>query len=369
MKFPPFTAAWPRCGGFFDVDLKRKRLAELEAQSTDPAFWNDSNRARETIAATNQIKGTLGPFDQLQRDLEDAGAFVELAQAEPEGPARESVEKELASLLLRMGKACHQLELKTLLAEKFDYNNAYISLNAGAGGTESQDWADMLLRMYQRFATSRNFEFTILDIQPGEEAGIKSMTALVSGPYAYGTLKSERGVHRLVRISPFDANQRRHTSFTALDVVAEVDDNVDVQINDADLRIDVYRASGAGGQHVNKTESAVRMTHMPTGIVVQCQSERSQHTNRDKAMKMLISKIYDFEMDQKKKEMERFYQPKGAIAWGSQIRSYVLQPYQMVKDHRTDHETSNTAAVLDGDLDGFVEAWLKDRKKSGEQHS
>jgi peptide chain release factor 2 len=256
--------------------------------------------------------------------------------------------------------------LTTLLGGKFDYNNAYISLNAGAGGTESQDWASMLLRMFQRFAVRKGFDLTILDLQAGEEAGIKSMSALVSGPYAYGTFKSERGVHRLVRISPFDANKRRHTSFTALDVTAEIDDTVEVDLKDADIRVDVYRSSGAGGQHVNVTDSAVRMTHLPTGIVVQCQSERSQISNRDKCRKMLASRLYDFELDQKKKEMERFYQPKGAIAWGSQIRSYVFQPYQMVKDHRTDHETSNVEAVMDGDLDGFVEAWLKQQKAAGE---
>ena len=338
----------------------------MESRASDPSFWEDAAKARVVINETNQIKGILTPFDDLARQIDDGDVMLELGEAEPEGPAQAAVEKEITTALGRMDRDCQKLELTTLLGGKFDYNNAYISLNAGAGGTESQDWASMLLRMFQRFATRKGFEFTILDFQAGEEAGIKSMSALVTGPYAYGTFKSERGVHRLVRISPFDSNKRRHTSFTALDVTAEIDDSIEINILDSDLRVDVYRSSGAGGQHVNVTDSAVRMTHIPTGIVVQCQSERSQITNRAKCLKMLASRLYDFEMDQKKKEMERFYQPKGAIAWGSQIRSYVFQPYQMVKDHRTDFETSNVEGVMDGDLDGFVESWLKSQKVSGE---
>ncbi len=250
-----------------------------------------------------------------------------------------------------------------MLGEPFDPNNAYISLHAGAGGTESCDWADMLFRMYMHYAESHGFTLHILDRQSGDEAGIKSISLLVVGPYAYGYLKAERGVHRLVRISPFDANKRRHTSFAALDVVAEVDESIDVEILDSDLRIDTYRSSGAGGQHVNTTDSAVRITHQPSGIVVQCQAERSQHANRNKAMKMLKAKLYDWELDQKRKEMEKFYGNKGDIAWGRQIRSYVLQPYTLVKDHRTDVEVGNVDAVLHGALEPFIESYLKAKQR------
>jgi peptide chain release factor 2 len=240
-----------------------------------------------------------------------------------------------------------------------DSHNAYLSLHAGAGGTESCDWAQMLFRMFTRYVESRGFKVDVMDLQPGEEAGIKNVTFLVSGPNAYGYMKAERGVHRLVRISPFDSNKRRHTSFAALDVVAEVEDDIEIEIDEEDLRVDTYRSSGAGGQHVNKTDSAVRIVHNPTGIVVQCQAERSQHSNRAKCMKMLKAKLYELEVDKKRQEMEKFYGEKGDIAWGRQIRSYVLQPYTMVKDHRTGVETGNVQAVLDGELDAFVAGYLK----------
>ncbi len=258
--------------------------------------------------------------------------------------------------------------MRALLSGKFDANNAYLSLHAGAGGTESCDWNAMLYRMYCRYCENRGFELSVLDYLAGEEAGIKSVTFLVTGPYAYGYLKAERGVHRLVRISPFDANKRRHTSFASLDVVAEVDDDIEIEIDENDLRVDTYRSSGAGGQHVNKTDSAIRLTHIPTGIVVACQAERSQHSNRNRAMKMLLAKLNELEMDKKRKEMEKFYGEKGEIAWGRQIRSYVLQPYTMVKDHRTEVETGNTQAVLDGEIDLFVEAYLK-QNPSPHEHS
>ena len=239
-------------------------------------------------------------------------------------------------------------------------------MHAGAGGTESCDWADMLFRMYRRYCEGHGFSCEILEYQSGDEVGIKSVTLLVSGTYAYGYMKAERGVHRLVRISPFDANKRRHTSFAALDVVAELADDIEVEINDSDLRIDTYRSSGAGGQHVNTTDSAVRITHFPTGIVVACQAERSQHMNKAKAMKILRARVYELMLDQKRKDMEKFYGEKGDIAWGHQIRSYVLQPYTMVKDHRTSLETSNVSAVLDGNITGFIEAYLKWQKRGGE---
>ena len=262
--------------------------------------------------------------------------------------------------ILRHGAAVHQkLRLQSLLGGKLDACNAFVTIHSGAGGTESCDWADMLFRMYRMYAEDAGFTFEIMDSQPGDEAGLKSVTFAVGGDYAYGFLKAERGVHRLVRISPFDANKRRHTSFCSLDVVAELDDDIEVEIKEEDLRVDTYRSGGAGGQHVNKTDSAIRITHLPTGIVVSCQSERSQHKNRSKAFSVLRAKIYELRADKQRKEMERFYGEKGEIAWGSQIRSYVLQPYTMVKDLRTDHQTGNAAAVLDGALQPFIEAWLR----------
>lgn len=311
------------------------------------------------IARINALRGILEPFDEIGKMLEDAAVLAELAVAEPPGEQRETTQREAAALVERASKDFSELEIRTLLNGRFDANNAYLTLHAGAGGTESCDWADMLLRMYRRYCERHGYEVSILDCLAGEEAGIKSATLWVRGPYAYGHLRAERGVHRLVRISPFDANKRRHTSFASLDVVAEVDEDIEIKISDSDLRIDTYRASGAGGQYVNKTDSAVRITHLPTGIVVACQAERSQHSNRERAMKMLIAKLYEYELDKKRKEMEKFYGEKGEIAWGRQIRSYVLQPYSMVKDHRTEVETGNVEAVLDGEIDVFIEAYLK----------
>lgn len=282
-----------------------------------------------------------------------------MVEAEDADAQRAELLKETQGKMTQLDAAYRRFELQSLLAERFDSNNAYLNINAGAGGTESCDWAAMLYRMYTRYCENHGFGIEILDMQRGDEAGIKSASLLVTGPYAYGYLKAERGVHRLVRISPFDAAKRRHTSFAALDVVADVDDSVEVEILDKDLRVDTYRSSGAGGQHVNKTDSAVRIVHLPTGIVVQCQAERSQHSNRAKCMKMLRAKLYEYEVDKKRREMEKFYGEKGEIAWGRQIRSYVLQPYTMVKDHRTDFEMGQTDAVLDGELDGFIEAYLR----------
>ncbi len=285
--------------------------------------------------------------------------MVELAQAEPEGAARQQAFRETLESLERADALTHKLRLQSLLGGKFDACNAFLTLHAGAGGTESCDWADMLFRMYRRYCERNGFEVEVLDSQPGDEAGLKSVTFNVRGAYAYGYLKAERGVHRLVRISPFDSAKRRHTSFSALDVVAELADDIDVEVNEADLRVDTYRSGGSGGQHVNKTDSAIRLTHLPTGLVVACQAERSQHKNRAKAMSMLKAKLYELYADKQRKDLERFYGEKGEIAWGSQIRSYVLQPYTLVKDHRTDEETSNVSAVLDGALQPFLEAYLK----------
>lgn len=316
------------------------------------------------IAEANALKGITQPYEQMTRLLDDCEVMVELLEMEEDPAQIAQGEKDLDQSLKRVEKLFNEMELKSLLGQKFDANNAYLTINAGAGGTESCDWASMLWRMYYRFAERNGFKCTVLDLQEGEEAGIKSVSAQIEGPYAYGMLKAERGVHRLVRISPFDSASRRHTSFTAVDVVAEIDDDVEVELNESDIRVDTYRASGAGGQHVNTTDSAVRMTHLPTGIVVSCQSERSQHANRDRVRKMLMAKLYEWQMDQKRKEIEKFYDPKGSIAWGSQIRSYVLQPYTMVKDHRTNEEAGNAQGVLDGEIMAFIEAYLKQKRKT-----
>ena len=324
-----------------------------------PDFWNDGNAAKAVIQKANSRRAVLKPFHALVAHLQDAEVLVELAEAEDDPTQAAAAAGDAAQALDRAETTFAALEIQSLLGGELDASNAYLTLHAGAGGTESCDWADMLLRMYRRYAETNELELELIEYQPGDEAGIKSATFLVSGTNVYGTMKGERGVHRLVRISPFDANKRRHTSFAALDVVAEVDDDIEVDLKDEDLRVDTYRSSGAGGQHVNTTDSAVRLTHLPTGIVVACQAERSQHKNRAKAMKLLRAKVYEWTLDQKRQDMEKFYGEKGEIAWGSQIRSYVLQPYTMVKDHRTGVETSNVSAVLDGALLPFVEGYLK----------
>ncbi len=324
-----------------------------------PGFWDDPAAARKVIEQTNAQRLFVKPYDTLVQMTEDIGVMCEMVEAEPDGAQRQMALEELVRMLDEADACADKLRLQSLLSGPLDACNAFVTLHAGAGGTESCDWADILLRMYRRYCEEQGFEIEILDLQPGDEAGIKSVTFNVSGVYAYGYLKAERGVHRLVRISPFDANKRRHTSFCALDVVAELDDDIEVEINEEDLRVDTYRSSGAGGQHVNKTDSAVRLTHIPTGIVVAVQSERSQHKNRAKAMSMLKARIYEYEQDRKRRDLERFYGAKGEIAWGSQIRSYVLQPYTLAKDHRTGEENSNIEAVLDGAIQPFIEAYLR----------
>lgn len=356
---PDFVSALRKCEVIFDVAHREKLLAELDERALSPDFWSDQIKARSTIDDANRHRSILKPFRAIEEKLADIELLIQLAEGEEDELQKNQVCDELAPVFNDAEEAFRKLELQSLLSGEFDGNNAYLTLHAGAGGTESCDWADMLFRMYRRYCEEKELRIEIMEYQPGEEAGVRSMTFLVGGPYAYGYMKAERGVHRLVRISPFDSNKRRHTSFASLDVVAEVADDVNVDINDNDLRIDTYRSGGAGGQHVNKTDSAVRLTHLPTGIVVACQAERSQHMNRAKAMNMLRARLYDFLLDKKKTEMERFYGEKGEIAWGSQIRSYVLQPYTMVKDHRTGVETSNVNAVLDGDIQQFVEAYLK----------
>jgi len=345
--------------GYLDIENRREILAQLEASAVDPTFWNDQNSAKEVIAKTNAQRAFVRPFDELSRLLDDGTLLLELAEAEAEGEQRQQALSEMVHLFDKVDVLFSKLRLQSLLGSKLDSCNAYLTLHSGAGGTESCDWADMLFRMYRMYCEDNGFEVEVYDSQPGEEAGLKSVTFLVTGPYAYGYLKAERGVHRLVRISPFDANKRRHTSFSSLDVIAELNEDIDIKIKDEDLRVDTYRSGGAGGQHVNKTDSAIRLTHLATGIVVAVQSERSQHMNRAKAMSMLKAKLYEYYEDKKRKEMERFYGEKGEIAWGSQIRSYVFQPYTMVKDHRTGEETSNVQAVMDGHIQPFIEAYLK----------
>ena len=291
--------------------------------------------------------------------MDDMVVLLEFAEAEDDGG--DSL-PEAVALWDRLGPALDQLELSSFLSGKMDVNNAIFSVNAGAGGTESCDWCSMLMRMYTHWMDRHSFTYEIVDMQPGDEAGTRSVTLMVQGEFAYGYLKAEKGVHRLVRISPFDANKRRHTSFAAVDVVPEIDDTIDIEIREEDLRIDTYRSSGAGGQYVNRTDSAVRMTHLPTGVVVSCQSERSQHKNRSTAMKMLRAKLYALEEEKRRQEHAAQFGAKSDNSWGNQIRSYVLQPYQMVKDLRTDVETSNVNAVLDGDLDAFIEAYLRQKK-------
>ncbi len=334
-------------------------MTELDDRAALPDFWNDSNAARGVLREATQHRFVLQPYHALCRQVEDAELLLELAADESDDAERAQTIAAVARQLEGAGKTQRDMEMRALLGGRFDANNAYLTLHAGAGGTESCDWAGMLLRMYRRYCEEHGFALSILDIQPGDEAGIKSCQFHVAAPGAYGYLKSERGVHRLVRISPFDSNKRRHTSFVSLDVVAEIDEDIEVDLRDDDLRVDTYRSSGAGGQHVNTTDSAIRITHLPSGIVVNCQAERSQHKNRAQAMKMLRSRLYEWQLDRQRRDMEKFYGSKGEIAWGSQIRSYVLQPYTMVKDHRTDTETSNVSAVMDGDLDRFIEAYLK----------
>ena len=344
---------------YVGIEDRRKRLAELEEQQASADFWNNQAKAKEVIAATNAERAYTIPFDSLVKTVEDAGVMLELAEMENDQTSQQNALKDTLSECAKADGFFAKIRMQSLLGGKFDACNVFVKLHAGQGGTEACDWVAMLYRMYQRYAENQGWKIEEYDSQPGEEAGLKDVYFRVEGPYAFGMLKAERGIHRLVRISPFDANKRRQTSFASMETVAEINDDIEVEIKDEDLRVDTYRSGGAGGQHVNKTDSAVRLTHLPTGIVVACQKERSQHMNKEKAMAMLKAQLYEYYEDQKKAEMDRFYGAKSENGWGSQIRSYVFCPYTMVKDLRTEYETSDVDGVMDGNLQPFIEAWLQ----------
>ncbi|MGE0045655.1 MAG: peptide chain release factor 2 [Hyphomonadaceae bacterium] len=346
-----------------DWDRALQRLDELNALVEDPNFWNDPEKAQRLMRERNKLSGSIDAIKSITQELTDSVELAEMAEAEGEESLIEDAIKSLKALRERSAKA----ELEALLSGEADANDAYMEINSGAGGTESQDWAQMLARMYARWAQAHGYQVEELERQDGEAAGIKSSTLLIKGDNAYGWLKTEAGVHRLVRISPYDSNARRHTSFASAWVYPKIDDSIEIEILDKDVRTDTYRASGAGGQHINKTDSAVRLTHMPTGIVVACQSERSQHKNRATAWEMLRARLYEQELQKREAEANALAASKTEIGWGRQIRSYVLQPYQMVKDLRTGVETSDTQGVLDGDLDQFMAASLAARV-SGQGH-
>ena len=348
-----------RLVGLFDLEKLRDENRALELQMQEPGFWNDQEKAQKVSQKLKHNTNRIDEFNSLKQLVEDIELLVEMIKEEDD-------ESQVPELIKTMDEAEDQLEnarLVTLLSDEYDENNAILSIHAGAGGTEAQDWAEMLLRMYTRWIEDKGYKMDIYDMQTDTEAGIKSVTIHVEGENAYGYLKSEKGVHRLVRISPFDVSNRRHTSFASVDVIPEINDDIDIEINESDLKIDNYQSSGAGGQHVNTTDSAIRITHIPTGIVVSCQNQRSQHSNKETAMNMLKSKLMEIKKLENKEKIGDIQGKYNQIAWGSQIRSYVFHPYSMVKDHRTNAETGNVQAVMDGNLDMFINEYLKMKSK------
>ncbi|AEE91000.1 peptide chain release factor 2 [Tepidanaerobacter acetatoxydans] len=338
-----------------EIDKIKFEINQLEQKTFAADFWNDQELAQKTLQRLNDLKEKFDNFTLLEKKYDDLLTLIELCTETDD----EELRTELLNEMKDFKKQLEKMKLQTLLSGKYDGRNAILTLHAGAGGTEAQDWVSMLLRMYTRWAEDKGYKVSILDMLPGDEAGIKSAAVLVEGPNAYGYLKSEKGVHRLVRISPFDAAGRRHTSFASVDVMPEIDDDIEIDIKPEDLKIDTFRSGGAGGQHVNKTESAVRITHIPTGTVVSCQNERSQQSNRNTAMKILRAKLFDIYQEEQQKELDKIRGSQKEIAWGSQIRSYIFHPYSLVKDHRTDVEVGNVQAVMDGELDEFINAYLK----------
>ena len=352
-----WAARLKNSGGLFDVTEKEVQIARLERVTESHDLWEDPQAAQKVMQDLTTLRAPVEQFHGLKNRHGDIAALWELGMEEND----DSIQTELEEQIKELQHDLEQLQLSLMLSGEYDANNAILTLHAGAGGTEAQDWAQMLLRMYVRWAERNRYRVETLDFQDGDEAGVKSATLMITGRNAYGYLKAEKGVHRLVRISPFDSNARRHTSFAAIDVMPEIDDNVQIEIRAEDLRVDTYRASGAGGQHINKTDSAVRMTHLPTGVVVQCQNERSQIQNREQCMKLLRSRLFELEQERQAAEKAELAGDYQKIEWGSQIRSYVFHPYSMVKDHRTSYEVGNVQAVMDGDLDGFIEAYLKQK--------
>jgi peptide chain release factor 2 len=357
----PWSTPWrtwsiapPSCGGIFEFDAKRRRLDEVIKLAEDPALWSDQRRAQDLGRERKSLEAVVGTLERVTQGLRDTGELLDLARAENDEATLLSVAADVAGL----EKTIADLEFRRMFSHPMDPNNCFVDIQAGSGGTEAQDWAAMLQRMYVRFAERRGFDVEVLEESPGEVAGIKSASLKISGDYAYGTLRTESGVHRLVRKSPFDSNARRHTSFASVFVYPEVDETIEIEINPADLRVDTFRASGAGGQHVNKTDSAIRITHLPSGIVVQCQTDRSQHRNRAEAMSMLRARLYEAELRKREEEKQKMEDSKTDIGWGHQIRSYVLDQSR-IKDLRTNVEIGNTQGVLDGDLDPFISASLK----------
>ena len=351
-------------GVIFDVDAKIKRIEEIDKQIADSAFWEGTEEAHGVLKERTGLLDVIDQWETIRKELEDGAILLQLAEEEEDEKEVEGIRRKLGQI----EKEIRDIELREMLGGQHDHGNAIVSINAGAGGTEAQDWSEMLLRMYLKWAEKRGYKSEIIDILAGEEAGVKNVTFMVSGDYAYGYVKAEIGIHRLVRISPFDTGRRRHTSFASVFVYPEISEEIVVEIDEADLRIDTFRSSGAGGQHVNKTDSAVRITHIPTGIVAQCQNERSQHKNRAMAMKVLRAKIYEKELQEQAEKEKELYASKKEIAWGSQIRSYIMHPYKMVKDHRTGVTVGDVEGVLDGALDPFIEAYLWDylRGEEGE---
>ncbi|MBE7012503.1 MAG: peptide chain release factor 2 [Ruminococcaceae bacterium] len=339
----------------FDIAGAVAEIEKLEAQAAEDGFWDDMEKSQKILQRTKEFKNKVEKYNTLVSDYEDALVLAEMMADEGETEA----DSDMMSALKDIKARVEEMTLETLLSGEYDKNNAILTIHAGAGGTEAQDWAQMLLRMFTRWAERRGYSLETVDFLPGDEAGVKGVTIIIGGLNAYGYLKSEKGVHRLVRISPFDSSGRRHTSFASVEVMPEIEDDTEIKVNPEDIRVDTFRASGAGGQHINKTDSAIRITHIPTGIVVSCQNERSQHKNRDTAMKMLIGKLVEIKEREHKEKIDDIKGEHKEIAWGSQIRSYVFQPYTMVKDHRTGFEVGNIGAVMDGDLDGFINEYLK----------